>query len=79
LPHTNLVDVPFEKLDSLTASRRKWHFGKHENSLTDLWRPSYSPQSGMTKFHFRPRSSSATLIRGSSVCPRQKGKVRNAD
>jgi hypothetical protein len=28
LPHTNLVDVPFEKLDSLTASRRDWYFAE---------------------------------------------------
>jgi hypothetical protein len=47
------------------VDRRKGNFGKHENSLTDLWRPSYSPQSGMTKCYFRSGNSSAARIRAS--------------
>ena len=51
------------------VDRRKGNFGKHENSLTDLWRPSYSPQSGMTKCHFRPGNSSAVRMRGYPLSP----------
>jgi hypothetical protein len=32
----------------------KWHFGKHEKSLTGRWGSSYWPQFGMAKYHFRP-------------------------
>jgi hypothetical protein len=54
-PHLAKAKVSWTKF----VGRRKWHFGKHENSLTDLWGPSYSPP-GMTKRHFRPRNSSPT-------------------
>jgi hypothetical protein len=38
---------------ALFGDGRKWHFGKHVNSLTGLWGPSYWPQFGMSKCHLR--------------------------
>jgi hypothetical protein len=46
-----LLQTPGRRDRASVPIRRKWHFGKHENWLTDLGGPSYWPQFCMAKCH----------------------------
>jgi hypothetical protein len=45
------------------GDRRKRHFGKHDKSLTSLWSPSYRPQFGVAKCHFRLEDVKKSILK----------------
>jgi len=66
---------PNQKSKSL-GDTRKWHFGKHDKSLTGLWGPSYWPQLGVAKCHFRLEDGKKMKNKCAASCALKKSRTR---
>jgi hypothetical protein len=63
---------------ALFGDGRKWHFGKHVNSLTGLWGPSYWPQFGMSKCHLRLAQYGDSLPIAANSTARSANSLRHS-